>query len=157
MGCSLPGPRNTSLSNPRKLSLCEFVEFLVQQRDAQLHDTVCSHATPALMLAPAHSAANYSVDRRFDEAGRDSPSYTLPRAIVDQRLKVDLEISDHIREVVARFLDFAAHGRISFLTQIKPMTIMQATLHAVDHTGSTRCAKTFDLLDNKLLLHTIEL
>jgi hypothetical protein len=74
------------------------------------------------MLALAHSTANYSVDRRFDEAGRDSPSYTLPRAIVDQRLKVASEISDHIREAVARFLDLAAHGRISFLTYIKQVS-----------------------------------
>ena len=29
LGWSLPRPRNASLSNPRKLSSCEFVEFLV--------------------------------------------------------------------------------------------------------------------------------
>lgn len=55
-------PRNTSLSNPRKLSSREFVEFLVQQRDAQLHDTVCVHATPAHMLTLAHSTANDSIN-----------------------------------------------------------------------------------------------
>jgi hypothetical protein len=36
------------------------------------------------------------------------------------------------------------------------MIIMQATLGAAIHTGSTRGAKAFDLLDNELLLHTIE-
>jgi hypothetical protein len=36
------------------------------------------------------------------------------------------------------------------------MTIVQATLYAAIHTGSMRRAKTFDLLDNELLLHTIE-
>jgi hypothetical protein len=36
------------------------------------------------------------------------------------------------------------------------MTIVQATLHVTNHAGSTRCAKAFDLLDNELLLHTIE-
>src|SRR5471032_606280 len=114
-GCSLPGPRNASLSNPRKLSLCKFLEFLVQQRDAQLHDTVCFHATPAHMLALAHSTANYSVNRRFDEAGGDSPSHTLPSAIVDQRLNVALEIRDHIREAVACVLDLATvSGGVNF-------------------------------------------
>jgi hypothetical protein len=104
------------------LSPREFVEFLVQQRDAQLHDTVCSHATPAHMLALAHSTANYSVNRRFNEAGGNSPSYTLPPAIVDQRLNVALEIRDHIREAVACFLDLAANCRVSFLTQIKQVS-----------------------------------
>ena len=119
LGYFLPGPRNTSLSNPRQLSPREFMEFLVQQRDAQLHDTVCSHATPAHMLALAHSTANYSVNRRFDEAGRNSPSHTLPRAIVDQRFNVALDLCDHIREAVACFPDLAAHCRISFLKQIE--------------------------------------
>jgi hypothetical protein len=36
------------------------------------------------------------------------------------------------------------------------MIIMQTTLDAAIHTGSMRGAKTFDLLDNELLLHTIE-
>jgi hypothetical protein len=128
LGCSLPGPRNASMSNPRKLSPCEFAEFLVQQRDAQLYDTVCSHATPAHMLALAHSTANYSVDRRLDEAGRDSPSYTLPRAIVDQRLKVALEIRDYIGEAVTCFLDLAARCRISLLTQIKQVSELSCEL-----------------------------
>jgi hypothetical protein len=61
------------------------------------------------MLALAHSTANYSVNRRFNEAGGNSPSYTLPRAIVDQRFNVALEIRDHIREAVACFLDLAAN------------------------------------------------
>lgn len=36
------------------------------------------------------------------------------------------------------------------------MTIVQAMLYAAANTSSTRRAKTFDLLDNELLLHTIE-
>jgi hypothetical protein len=36
------------------------------------------------------------------------------------------------------------------------MTIVQAALYAAVRTGSTQLAKTFNLLDNELLLHTIE-
>jgi hypothetical protein len=97
----------------------EFVEFSVQQRDAQLHNIVCSRATPAHMLALAHSTANDSVNRRFNEARGDSASRTLPCAIVDQRVNVALEIGDYVREAVACFPGLVAHRWIPFLTQIK--------------------------------------
>lgn len=77
-GRSLPRPSSRSQFNPRKLALCELVKFLVRQPDAQLHDTVCSHATSALMLALAHTTAIDSINWRFDEEGGDPPSRTLP-------------------------------------------------------------------------------
>lgn len=118
-GWLLPGPCDASLSNPWKLSLCEFVKFSVQQRDTQLHNTVCSRATPAHMLALAHSAANDSVNRRLDEACGDSASRTLPCAIVNQRVNVVLQIGDYIQEVVTCFSGLVAHCWIPFLMQIK--------------------------------------
>ena len=63
LGRFLPGPRHTSLANPWKLPLSEFVEFLVQEGDAHLHDTVCSRTTPTHMLAFTHPTANDSIDR----------------------------------------------------------------------------------------------
>jgi hypothetical protein len=36
------------------------------------------------------------------------------------------------------------------------MTIMQVTLYLAIHAKSTQGAKPFDLLDNEILLHTIE-
>ena len=99
--------------------LREFVEVSVHQRDAQLHNTICSRGTPAHMLALAHSTANDPVNRRFHEARGDSASRTLPRAVVDQRVNVALERGDYVREAVACFPGLVAHRWIPFLTQIK--------------------------------------
>lgn len=52
-----------SLANPWKISLSEFVKFLVQEGDAHLHDTVCPRTTPTHMLAFTQAASNDSIDR----------------------------------------------------------------------------------------------
>jgi hypothetical protein len=58
---------------------------------------------------------------------------------------------------IAGLPSFAAIVNLSWRgLQLRAMTIMQTTLDAAIHTGSVRGAKTFDLLDNELLLHTIE-
>jgi hypothetical protein len=99
----------------------ELVEFVVEQRDAQLHDTVRSYAAPPHMLTLAHSSADDPINRRFDEASRDPPPHVLPCSIVDQRLNIALEIVDHIEEGIECSSDLNAHRLVSLFTKIKQM------------------------------------
>jgi hypothetical protein len=99
----------------------ELVEFVVEQRDAQLHDTVRSFAAPPHMLTLAHSSADDPINRRSDEASRDPPPHVLPCSIVNQRLNIALEIVDHIEEGIECSSDLNAHRLVSLFTKIKQM------------------------------------
>jgi len=67
-GRHLPRPRYPTLADPRELTPGEVIKFFVQKSDTHLHDAVSAGATPAHVLALAHSTPSDAIDGRFDEA-----------------------------------------------------------------------------------------